>query len=439
VSIVGPGPVPAPSERARRQLPYLPAAALVGTLAVLAVSWLLMPSWFSMIDLGVYQAGGAAALHDVPLYGHPMVKDLTFTYPPFAAVVFSPLALLGWTSARIVGVLLWLGCLYAVVSMCLDRVGPLDRLGPRGRGTGAALAVTAGLVWLEPVRGTLGLGQLNLLLLALVLADLTGRLPLLPRGVLVGIAAGIKLTPLIFVVYLLLTARRKAAGVAAATFAGTIALGWLALPGDSARFWGKLWYDPGHIGGVPFTGNQSLNGFFTRVLDGTGPARLPWLAAALVIGVGGLLVAAAHHRSGRELAGLGLCGLVGVLVSPISWSHHWVWVLPGTIAAGAAVLARPTVARVGLLVAWVTPMLVGMIYLVPHGGDREYHQNGVQVLVGNAYLIAGLAVLGLAAYRLRGPALARVKGSSGGTRPTPAGAATRTLLGHEHHGPGPVG
>jgi alpha-1,2-mannosyltransferase len=262
------------------------------------------------------------------------------------------------------------------------------------------MAAVAAAVWLEPVRGTLAYGQINLLLAALVLADLTGRLERLPRGVLIGVAAGLKLTPGIFAVYLLLTGRPKAAGTALGAFLGTAALGWLLLPADSALFWGKLWLDPGHVSGVPYAGNQSLYGAATRLLGGTDQAGLPWLLAAVLVGAGGLAVAAATHRAGHELAGIGLCGLTGLLISPISWNHHWVWVLPGTVVAVAAAVRRPTRARLARLACWLAPFLVGPIWWVPHGGDREYHHHGLQLLLGNAYLLAGLAALGLAATRV---------------------------------------
>jgi alpha-1,2-mannosyltransferase len=371
--------------------------ALAVSLVALVVAYRLEPGWFALVDLAVYRAGGAAALHGTSLYAAPLVGSLPFTYPPFAAALFAPVALLGWGAAELLSVALWLGCLWAVVRMSLDAA--LRRRVPAG----LVALVAAGVVWLEPVRGTLGLGQVNLLLVALVLADLTGRTGRLPRGVLIGIAAGIKLTPAIFAVHLLLTGRRRAAGTALASFVATAVAGWVLLPADSARFWTVLWWRPEHIGGVPYVGNQSLNGFFVRVLHGTEPARLPWLAAGLLVAALGLAVAAATHRAGRELAAIGLVGLVSVLVSPISWSHHWVWVLPGTIAAGAAGFSWARLAR---LLAWLLPMLTGVVWLMPHGGDREFRYHGWQLLIGNAYLLAGLAVLGLAGWRVR-PAWAR--------------------------------
>jgi alpha-1,2-mannosyltransferase len=420
---------PAPTRRAERAWQPAAAGGLALSLTALVVAGLVRPNWFGMIDLAVYRSAGAAVLHGQPLYSaHPAGSRLPFTYPPFAGLLFVPLAAVSWPVAQVLAGLSWLACLAAVLWMCLDAAavgaaargpggaggsGGVGRSGGPGRIAAAGwwrgagwsrgavlLAAVAAAVWLEPVRGTLAYGQVNLLLVALVLADLTGRLERLPRGVLIGLAAGLKLTPGIFAVYLLLTGRRKAAATALVSFLGTVVLGRLLLPADSAAFWGRLWLDPGHVGGVPYAGNQSLYGALTRLLGGTHQARLPWLLAVAVVGAGGLAVAAATHRAGQELAGIALCGLTGLLVSPISWNHHWVWVLPGTVVAVAAAIRRPTGARLARLAAWLAPLLVGPIWWVPHGGDQEYHHHGSQLVLGNAYLLAGLAALGLAAIRV---------------------------------------
>ncbi|HVQ92090.1 MAG TPA: glycosyltransferase 87 family protein [Mycobacteriales bacterium] len=409
--------------------------ASVGTLVLLAVLW---PDRFNMIDLQVYRAGGAAVLHGQPLYSaHPAGSQLPFTYPPFAALLFAPFAAVAWPVAQIAVALAWLACLGAVLVMCLEQVGyrppgrvagPAGvragtvgrgglaagwarRVGP-GRPVGAVgrsgwadwmrspvlLVAVAAAAWLEPVRGTLGFGQVNLLLVALVLADFTGRCPRLPRGVLIGVAAGLKLTPGIFAVYLLVTGRRRAAATAFGAFLGTAAVGRLVLPEASAKYWAKLWLNPEHVGGVAYAGNQSLYGTASRLLQGVHQGGL-WLPAALLVGCSGLYAAAAAYRAGQELTGVSVCALTGLLLSPISWSHHWVWVLPGTVVAVAAALRRPTGARLARLAGWLAVFALGPIWWVPHGGDIEYREHGVQLLLGNAYLLAGLAALALAAAR----------------------------------------
>jgi alpha-1,2-mannosyltransferase len=202
-----------------------------------------------MIDLAVYRSGGLALRHGEPLYSaHPDGSLLPFTYPPFAGLLCVPLAVLDWTAARVAITALSLAALVLAAHLSVHSAGL--------RVPGATTAAVGAGLLLEPVRATLSFGQVNLLVMALVLTDLTARTHRRSCGVLVGIAAGIKLTPLIFLPYLLLTGRRRAAGVALASFAGTVLAGWLVLPAESARYWLHLVAEPDRVGGVGYSGNQ---------------------------------------------------------------------------------------------------------------------------------------------------------------------------------------
>jgi alpha-1,2-mannosyltransferase len=389
---------------------------------VAAVLWLLLqafrhPDRFAMIDLRVYRAGGAALMQGVPLYSaHPDGSLLPFTYPPFAGLVCLPLAALGWTGARVAITVASVVALVAVVRISLAHGGVRSGPVPAAVRGGTVAAVLAAALLLEPVRATLAFGQINLLLMALVLADLTVRKDRPSCGVLVGLAAAVKLTPLIFVGYLLVTGRPRAAATAAATFAGTVLAGWVLLPAESARYWFHLVAQPDRVGGVGFSGNQSLLGALTRVLHGSAAARPLWMVAAVTVGGVGLAVAAGLSARGAELAGIAVCGLTGLLVSPISWTHHWVWVLPAGIAAAARPRLRPVVAAAGLL------FVLAPVWWPPHGGDHtEYRHSLPELLLADSYVLAALAVIaaGVAA------GLSRDRGGRSvpaGTRPGPSSA-----------------
>ena len=261
-------------------------------------------------------------------------------------------------------------------------------------------------------------------------------------------AAGIKLVPLIFIPYLLLTRRFRAAAVASGAFAATVAAGFVVAPADSARWWlGGLFFNGGRTGFVGWEGNQSLRALLTRLAGSVAGAEPVWLAVALVTAVAGLACAALLDRAGHPLPGLLACALTGLLVSPISWDHHWVWIVPGVaVAAAYAVRAmRPPErsgppgtqpARLrwsraahwpaagfwalagGMLVLygawpgrlWGEPhdlghFSLGVIWQPPNTdpevyyrrGDRpwfaEYHWHGIELLTGNAFLLGGLALL----------------------------------------------
>lgn len=251
-----------------------------------------------------------------------------FTYPPFAAVCMLPMLLVGRTGA-VVGCLL----LSAAASVLLLR-GPLREL-PLGRG---GLVVAGCLfVMLEPVRDTFSLGQVNLLLMALVYADGgRGRF----GGVGIGLAAAFKLTPGIFIGYLLLTGRRRAAAVATGTALAATAIGALAAPRASWVFWTRALWDTHRVGALDYVSNQSLQGALARL----GVGRPVWVLAVLAV----LALWAYRVRRatavGDDEAAMALTGLAACLVSPVTWVHHLVWAVPAV--ALLARTGRRTVAAV---------------------------------------------------------------------------------------------
>ena len=321
-------------------------AALVA-LAVYALPGLLAPAanW-PLWDVRVYWWGGRqAAAGGGALYvpGAPF----NFTYPPFAALLFAASAAASGGALKIT---LTTGSLVALPLLCGQS---LAAAGVRLRAEAIVLvSALALLTW--PVAYTLHLGEVNLILAALIGADLLwprgaaeGSSPAEPaepragsgpagrrdgarwQGIGIGLAAGIKLTPLIFVAYLFLTRRVRAAVTAAVTFAATITAGFLWLPARSSAFWlGGVFYDQTRIGDPANPSDQSLGGAIAR-LAGTGdPPRTWWLVAALAVGLVGLAIAVWAHRRGHRLGGFVCCAVTGLLASPVSWTHHWVWDIP---------------------------------------------------------------------------------------------------------------
>jgi alpha-1,2-mannosyltransferase len=345
----------------RRTVWWWAAGVAAVTLYVLVVD-AMWPG--PLTDLGVYRSGGAAWLHGVPLYTDAFPSRLPFTYPPVAAVVFSVPAMLPLPVATALLTVAGLVALTATVLLA----APVGIRGPL-----AAVAVVAASV-LEPVRSTLSFGQVNLVLMGLVAVDCLSVRTRYPRGVLVGIAAAVKLTPAIFVLYFLARRQYPAALTAVLTFAGATGLGMLLAPADSVTYWYTALFDPGRIGGAAFVTNQSLRGELTRL----GVDQGVWVV--LVVAV---LVAAWHgaRRAVDPAAAVLLVAAAGLLASPVSWSHHWVWIVPAL-----AVLT----ARVAVPVA--AAFTVGHRFL-PHARDRELEWTWWQHLAGNTYLLAAVAFL----------------------------------------------
>jgi alpha-1,2-mannosyltransferase len=333
-------------------------------------------------DLSVYQFGGRAVLDGLSFYDSvDPVTGLHFTYPPFAALVMVPLAHVPpWLAAGV-----WTGASLGALAVSIVLVR--RALGRPASGRLVALLTLAALA-LEPVWQNLTFGQVNLFLMLAVLVDLVGPVRRW-SGVLVGVAAGLKLTPLLFVVLLVLVGRRTAAGRALVTFAGTVAVGFLLVPGSAAAYWRDGLVDAGRVGPPALAHNQSVYGALTRLLDGPPPTLL-WLAVAAPLALAAVLVGAAWWRRGDRV--LGTClGALGMLVaSPVSWSHHWVWTVPLALALWDRSRA--------VAVAWTAVFVARPVLWPPYARGREYTWDAVDHVVGNAYL---LAALGVVAWALR--------------------------------------
>jgi alpha-1,2-mannosyltransferase len=370
--------------------------------ALIAVDVAVGGGMWSMLDLQVYDWGGQVARHSGDLYGLSYQHfGLHFTYPPTAAAVFSvlsylPLTVLKWAASA--------GSVAALTAVTWLTWGALGY--PRSRARlGGALATAAVAIWAEPVQQTLSYGQVNLVLMLIVVADLTLPDHAAWKGAGVGLAAGFKLTPLIFIPYLVLTRRFRAAAVALATFLATLGLAWIWLPAQSDRYWaGRLFMDPGRLGNGAYAGNQSLRGMLLRLAGGGHAAQAMWSVAVVIVAVGGLLLAAAASRRGREMAGVLLCALTGLLISPVSWSHHWVWAVPALVVAADSVVRATSAAgsRRRQRAAWAGVLALlavfwsRLIWAVPARAVQGRGLRGPWLLSGDLYVLAGLATLGLA-------------------------------------------
>ena len=348
------------------------------------------------VDIDVYRMGGQHVLSNLysVRFGH---SGLLFTYTPFAALLFAVFGLnLGvwplqgvWAVANIVALA---ALLYLSIKIVVPRLQRTELVR-------WALLLLFPALALNPVFTTIGLGQINLILCLLITWDLATDRRIgsrtVPLGVVTGIAAAIKLTPLIFVPYLIITRRSRGAFYAVITFVACEAIAFLITPGNSWTYWTKDVLNSKRAGALLYTSDQNLSSVLQRLHHG--PVSAVVLVPTLVaIGVGGLALAAWAHRRSSVVLGLLVSATTGLIISPITWVHHLVWVVPVIIwlAAGAD---RP---RRGLLLAGITAVLfvVAPIWWVPTSWNvtkeaPELHQNHWQLLAGNSFLYAMLAFL----------------------------------------------
>ncbi|MGK5442242.1 glycosyltransferase 87 family protein [Micromonospora sp. URMC 105] len=326
--------------------------------------------------------------------------ELYFTYPPFSALLLRPFAVLPLgVTITVFTVLTGIGVI--VTTRWLVRpVVERHQLHRTFALTVAVLLVFA----VESTRETITFGQINMLLVVLILADLLFAVPGGRRwaGVGVGLATALKLFPGIFIAYLLVTRRWRAAVVAGVTAAAATLLAAAFAPRDSWRFWTHELWATDRVGRTDYTGNQSLFGLLSRIDAPARPNQLLWLALVAVVAGYGLWRAARAVRAGDELAGLALAGLVGGLASPITWTHHIYWFIPAVVVLVDAALRadRDTVAGVrrrrrllGFAVGTGLVIIYGVVSFYDWGVAPARTDNPAEFVVRNTYVLLALLLL----------------------------------------------
>ncbi|MEU4473291.1 glycosyltransferase 87 family protein [Micromonospora sp. NPDC023888] len=364
---------------------------VVGLVTALAVAIAVLPGHRGWFDVGVYHGAVGHWVRGGDLYEWTTPNGYGFTYPPFAAASMLPMAALAWYPTIVANLLL---TALAVVFLLHLLVDPLARRHGWSRWYALALACCL-LAGLNPVRDTISFGQVNLLLVALVYVDLW----LLERGsrlagVGSGLAAAVKLTPAVFIGYLLVTGRWRAAATAiGTTVAATVVVAALA-PDATRTFFTEAMWDTDRVGRLAYVSNQSLLGVVAR-LDPVHPDRRLWLMLVVAVVLLWATRVRRAMRAGDERSGFALTGVAACLVSPVTWVHHLVWLLPGLVVLAASTLPWPPVdaaarrrARVGI--AGYAVLCSGLVWVFANGSA------GLLGFVGaNAYVWVSVGMLAL--------------------------------------------
>lgn len=355
----------------------LPAALTVAVLG----HWIIdfgAEMWLKYhIDTDVYRQGAAALISGEPIYDQRydvLGNSLPFTYPPLAALVFVPLTFVALPIAGLILSLATLACLWWVAALALGHLGVRRPL------VGACWVLPL-LGLLEPVRETVAFGQINVLLMAMVVTDALYQ-PEKRRstGVLAGLAAAWKLTPAVFILYFLVRRQYRAAAVMVGSAVVSTLLAAALTPRLSWQYFTQTLSETSRIGSPDYLTNQSILGAVARLTD---PATAERVWPVAVIALLALGLAAAWRVRANPLATLSVVSLIGLLASPVSWSHHWVWI----VIVAAACLQGSRLLAVAV---------VALGILAPHWlvGDQAW--SWWQQVPGNAYVLAGIVVLVIA-------------------------------------------
>ncbi|MGB8387428.1 glycosyltransferase 87 family protein [Mycobacterium sp.] len=391
---------------------WLPAAAGLGY-----VAWQLCGHTPYRIDIDVYQMGGRAWLDGRPLYRGdvlfhtPIGLNLPFTYPPLAAVAFCPFAWLGMPAASVAITALTLVLLIVSTMIVLTRLdvwnasallpGPawLRRLWL------AVVIVAPATIWLEPIASNFAFGQINVVLMTLVIADCLPRRTPWPRGLLLGLGIALKLTPAVFLLYFLLRRDNRAALTALGSFGMATLVGFVLAWNDSWEYWTRTVHHTDRIGGAALNTDQNIAGALARLELDEQQRFLLWVAGSLLVLALTAWAMRRVLRAGEPALAVICAALFGLVVSPVSWSHHWVWMLPAVLVTGILAWRRRNVALAAISAIGVALMRWTPIDLLPK------HHETIAVwwrqLAGMSYVWWALAVIIAAGFTVTARATAQ--------------------------------
>ena len=347
--------------------------------------------------------GGQAWLDGRPLYSDGAIfhtaigLDLPFTYPPLAAIAFAPFA---WLSLPVASVAITATTLVLLIASTVIVLTRLD-VWPRTTVTTepawlrrcwlAAAIVAPAVIYLEPIRSNFDFGQINVVLMTLVIADCVPRRTPWPRGMLLGVAIALKLTPAVFLLYFVLRRDGRAllvtaASVVVATLAG-FALAWR----DSLEYWTDTVRNTDRIGTATLNTNQNIAGALARLDLAEGPRFVLWMLACFAMLAVTVWAARRALRAAEPVLALMCVAMFGLVVSPVSWSHHWVWVLPTVVVTGVVAWRRRHLMLGLVTLAGVALMVWTPITLMP-----KHHETAASLwrqLAGGSYVWWALAVI----------------------------------------------
>ena len=410
---------------AARDVAKVPAVAILGWLALLVPAYRSLVDesgrWVFKLDSFVYYEAVRQWLDGGDLYhwyANPPQSLWPFTYTPLAAWIISPLTRLSYQSATVLLVIATPLCTAVATHVVLRRSG----VGPRTSHSLAPWIALIGVIALEPFPKTMEYGQVNAILMALVAVDLLA----IPghskwRGALSGLAAAIKLTPAVAILVLLARREWRAAATMVGSAVGLTVLAGLFAPTETRQFFTWAMWDPGRAGFADYSGNQNLKGAIARALPESSWNPV-WAACSLLTVLAAWFLCRRLDRlrgTGDTADDAGEAGLVlalqvsvvmvlGLLISPISWSHHWVWCLPALMSVGAATWRWRSIALGVAGVAGVLVFFLAMQWWFPEQNHVEQNWPAWAKVVGSSYTWWALGC-GLALWWASGRRLAALR------------------------------
>jgi alpha-1,2-mannosyltransferase len=379
---------------------------LLSIAAVVWAGWRLLATTPYRIDIDVYRMGGRAWLDGTSLYRDGVLfhtvagLNLPFTYPPLAAAVFSPFAWLTLNAASATITVITFALLVVTTLIVLTRLRVWEQSAAisapawRRRCWLAAVIVAPAVVYLEPIRSNFEFGQINVVLMTLVIADCVPRKTPWPRGVLVGLAIALKLTPAVFLLYLLLRRDTRALVVSLASAILATAVGFVVASRDSWEYWTETVRDTDRIGTATYLTNQNIAGTLARLGLAETPRFVIWVVACFAVLALTVWAVRRVLRNDQPVLALVCVAMFGLVASPVSWSHHWVWALPAVLVTGVLGYRYRNVAMGLVSVVGILLMYFDTIHLMTE--HRETSAALWRQLIGGSYVWWAVVLIGVA-------------------------------------------
>lgn len=404
---------------------------LLVVVAVAHAGWRLFGHIPYRIDVDVYRMGGRAWLDGQPLYADGAIfrtqggLELPFTYPPLAAILFSPLAMMSLPAAGVTITAVTFILAAVSVWLVLTRLDVAEGWALPGPVWATRCWLAAGLValsvtTLEPIRANFSFGQINVVLMTLVIADCVPRRTPWPRGVLLGLAIALKLTPAVFLLYFVLRRDIRAALWAGMSCIAATALGAALAWRDSVEYWTTTVRHTDRIGTATLNTNQNAAGALARLGLAESARFVVWatvcvLVLALTVWAVRRVLAAGPPDGAEPTLALTCVALFGLVVSPVSWSHHWVWALPAVTVTAVLGYRRRNAALLALTTVGVALMVWSPITLLPE--HQEASASWWRQLLGMSYVWWALAVIAASGLTVTTPSAATRPRSPGSVPP----------------------
>lgn len=344
-------------------------------------------------DLSVYREGALTLLREPedlygPFVGPINAPGLPFTYPTFAALLFLPMAFFPyWVSVTVTMV----ASIVLTFFVGKDLATRIARRWPKLGRWVTPLTLTCLMLISGPFRDTIWFGQINILILGACYLALVNSKSLTPFVIAVGICAGIKLTPIALLILPLAMRKWKAVVIGTLTFLGTQVIGLVFQWRNTLDYWFDVVRDPSRVGNVGYIDNISLQGFLTRL----GAGSLIWFVAALAVGLSFIALLYKLDGTVEPVVLLGIAATCPLLVSPVSWSHHWVWG-PVMAYAWAVVALRldvwPRRIMLGVLVLFSMELMISAKRAIRFFGIHPDHELATWWYIWPAIPVVGMVL-----------------------------------------------